>query len=359
VNGTEGYTIYVSDRRGDRVKSEYGAYANGVPVGGAINATNGVVDNEDIYSNNFGGAASLDPGEDVIDFTINPVNGQSRTGTLQNDTNELPVPNARWTQDTAAVIVTTTVTPNKLPRAVDIQSRPIFNNYFRRSVRLFDGADLIPNGPRNLFAPTLGITIATENMVYIWGSYNTSGIGAAPPANSSTLNDGSAGSYLGDQVPASIISDAFFPLSKSWFDGLSSLFPQGGRTADVNVAGPGDETSVRVGIIAGNNLSAMKGQPDQFGGAAVNDESRLSGGIHNFPRFLEVWGGRWNFVGSLIPLYHSTQAMGPYNANSVIYSPPTRNWAFDVTFRDPRRLPPSTPMFQYVETTGFRQIISY
>ena len=346
VNGAEGYIVYVSDRRGDRIKTEYGSYSSGAPVGPTINATNGIVDNEDIYSNDFAGIPNLDPGEDVIDFNI--TNGVATTGTLQKDTNELPNPNAPWVQSTGTVNA-------KLPVAIDILRKPQIT-YFRRGVRLFDGADLIQNGPRNLFSSTLGITVATENMIYIWGSYNTSGIGAAPPSNSSTKNDGSASGYLGDQVPASIISDAFFPLSKSWFDGLSSLFPQGGRTADVLVAGPGDETSVRAGIISGNNQSAMAGKPDQFSG--TDGESRLSGGVHNFPRFLEVWGGRWNFVGSLIPLYYSTQAMGPYNANNTIYSPPTRNWAFDVTFKDPKKLPPGTPMFQYVETTGFRQVIS-
>jgi hypothetical protein len=66
---------------------------------------------------------------------------------------------------------------------------------------------------------------------------------------------------------------------------------------------------------------------------------------------------RWNFVGSLIPLYRSTQAVAPYNANAVIYGAPIRNWAFDITFTNPQRLPPGTPVFQYIEPTGFRQIL--
>jgi hypothetical protein len=80
--------------------------------------------------------------------------------------------------------------------------------------------------------------------------------------------------------------------------------------------------------------------------------------MHNFPRFLETWSGRrFNFVGSLIPLYRSTQAVGPYNASSTIYNAPIRNWAFDVTFTNPAKLPPGTPQFQHVEPTGFRQIL--
>jgi hypothetical protein len=112
---------------------------------------------------------------------------------------------------------------------------------------------------------------------------------------------------------------------------------------------------VRAGIIAGNNLGALAGTPDA--GNSSNNESRLNGGMHNFPRFLENWGGRFNFVGALIPLYRSTQAVGQYNNNADVYDAPTRNWAFDSTFREPLRLPPGTPLFQHVEPTGFRQVL--
>jgi hypothetical protein len=130
----------------------------------------------------------------------------------------------------------------------------------------------------------------------------------------------------------------------------------GNRRADLNAPGNTSETAVRAGIIAGNNLGALAGLPDAGNSAA--GESRLNGGMHNFPRFLETWGPlRWNFVGSLIPLYHSTQALGPYNANSTIYGAPIRNWAFDSTFLDPNKLPPATPQFQYVQPTAFRQLL--
>jgi len=122
---------------------------------------------------------------------------------------------------------------------------------------------------------------------------------------------------------------------------------------------------MRAGIIAGNNLSAMSALsaagPDAGNWSAVStdNESRLNGGMHNFPRFLEDWNGRFNLVGSLIPLYHSTQALGQYNASgaATIYGAPERNWAFDSTFRRPDRLPPGTPQFQYLEPTAFRQVL--
>jgi hypothetical protein len=202
-------------------------------------------------------------------------------------------------------------------------------------------------------------------LVYVWGNYNTTGINTAPADGTACLNDPSADCYYtGDQIPASIVCDAFFPLSKTWFDSLPALYPDdlGRRVADRSLGVVADETSVRAGIIAGNNLSALSagsGGPDagNYSSDPNANESRLNGGMHNFPRFLENWGSRrFNLVGSLIPLFHSTQAMGQYNANSTIYSPPVRDWAFDVTFRQPDRLPPGTPQFQYIESTAFRQL---
>jgi hypothetical protein len=331
IASPDGYTVYVSDRRGDKVRS--------MTIGSStFNATNGMVDNEDIYGPN----GTLDPGEDV-----------QQTGALVKDTTELSDPTAL-----------SVVSPgygtdiNKRALAVNdwlnLAGNGIDHLQYRSAVRLFNGENLQVTGNAGKLSTTKGITISSENMVYIWGNYNTTGIAAAPAAGTSTLNDGG---YLGNQVPTSIVCDAFFPLSKTFFDSELAMYPddmtkrQGDRT-NPTVA---QETSARVAIIAGNNLSALAGSPDA--GNSASGESRLCGGMHNFPRFLEDWNMRWNFVGSLIPLYHSTQALGQYNADSTIYGPPLRNWAFDITFTDPNRLPPGTPLFQHIEPTGFKQIL--
>jgi hypothetical protein len=317
-------------------------------------ATNGMVDNEDIYgpdgTNGAVCSATQDQngcerGEDVQSL-----------GYLVKDTNELPDP-----------AILSAVSPgygtdlNKRALAVNdwvnLDSTGINHKMFRNAVRLFNGENLWISGGAGKLSATKGITIATENMVYIWGNYNTTGINAAPPDGTASLNDTSNGYYyLGNQVPASIVSDAFFPLSKTFFDSETAMYPDdfSKRSADRSPAF-GQETSVRAAIIAGNNLSAMAGSPNA--GNTASGETRLSGGMHNFPRFLEDWSARWNFVGSMIPLYHSTQAVGPYNAESSIYGPPIRNWAFDITFTDPTKLPPSTPLFQHIEPTGFKQIL--
>jgi hypothetical protein len=347
IGAPDGYILYISDRRGDKIKNEKDS------SGVFLQTTNGMDDNEDVYGPN----GTLDFGEDVID------SGEDSTGvkykTLQKDTSELPDPAPLpgvYGADRNKRALTAAAWSNLNAVA---PPAPVTHRYFRNSVRLFNAEDL--TGGANRLSGTNGITVSSENMVYIWGNYNTTGINLAPPNGQAALNNpASPYRYLGNQVPSSIVCDAFFPLSKTWFDSSAALYPDTitNRPADNGLAAVTQETSVRAGIIAGNNLSAMSGAPDQGNGA----DSRLSGGLHNFPRFLEDWNTasrRWNFVGSLIPLYHSTQAMGPWwyvNPYSLYYAP-IRDWAFDDTFTNPNQLPPGTPSFQHIEPTGFRQVL--
>ncbi len=322
-----GFTVYVSDRRGDKVKPTVNL------AGVVVNSTNGMVDNEDIYGPN----GALDPGEDV-----------QPNNTLDKDITELP--------DPAALALVPGADRTMQALTVAAWNNP--NNYFRRSVRLFNGEDLLLTGAAGKLSDTQGVSVSTENLLYSWGNYNTIGINLAPPAGISSLADMTGPfHYLGDQVPASLVCDAFFPLSKTWADSAGAMYPEltVRRLADQNLPGVSAETSVRAGLIAGNNLGALAGAPDA--GNSAGGESRLNGGMHNFPRFLERWNARWNFIGALIPLYNSSQAMGQYNANSTIYGAPIRNWAFDTSFLDPNKLPPSTPQFQYIQPTAFRQIL--
>jgi hypothetical protein len=369
IASPDGWIVYVSDRRGDRVKDEKDS------TGATVKTTNGLVDNEDIYNYPAAAGATPDPGEDVIDAGYDVALSTNKQGSLQRDTLELPDP---------AAISSTGVTPptgytdsTKYGQALAVGTWATSNQttpgtagyYFRRAVRLFNGENLQINGGTDKLSSTKGLTVASENMVYIWGNYNTTGI-TCQPTTGSTLNDSAQTCYYsGNQVPASIACDAFFPISKTWFDSLSAMYPEGGdpRIADAGTAGSpvgasaitaGQETSVRSGIIAGTTLSAMVGTT----APSPNPLQWLNGGVHNFPRFLETWGAsgswekRWNYVGSFIILYNSTQAVGPWSVtNSVNYYPPRRNWAFDVTFTDPNKLPPGTPQFEFVQATGFRE----
>jgi Tfp pilus assembly protein PilX len=370
IGSPDGWIVYVSDRRGDRPKDEKDS------TGTVIKTTNGYVDNEDIYNYPASAGATPEPGEDVIDTGYDVALGKDKLGSLQHDLLELP--------DPAAITSTSTTPPSgytdsaNYGQALAVGKWATSNQttagtagyYFRRAVRLFNGEDLKISGATDKLSETKGLTVATENMVYIWGNYNTTGI-SCQPSTGSTLNDpAQTCHYNGDQVPASIAADSFFPISKTWFDSVSAMYPEGAnsRIADAGSGGVpmgssaitvGQETAVRTGIIAGSTLSAMVGNA----APSPNFLLWLNGGVHNFPRFLETWSTsgtgwekRWNYVGSFIILYNSTQAVGPWSVtNSVNYYPPRRNWSFDITFTDPNRLPPGTPQFQFVQATGFRE----
>lgn len=349
IRADDGYVVYVSDRRGDKVKTEY------LSDGTTFLSTNGIVDNEDIYGAN----GTLDDGEDVIDFGWN-LGGTSKKGTLQKDTTELPDVGTVW----SGPAVTNAPVADRISRANTVLSWFNTNNYFRRAVRLFDGDTLSITAAAGKLSPTKGITISSENVVYVWGNLNTTGV-ASIPSGGSTLNDGG---FLGPQVPSSVVGDAFYALSKTWFDASSALYPEGASNArslsgeGYRVADEGASTSegtaVRTAIIAGNSISALTSTPGRDSGG-----HKIAGGIINYPRFQEIWnwsGGTntWSYTGSFVPLYKATQSMGQWeNSTAIIYMPPRRNWSFDSTFLTPNKLPPGTPFFQYVQATGFRQSI--
>lgn len=374
IDGSAGYIVYVSDRRGDKVKAELNA------SGATIMTTNGTVDNEDIY----GADGVLQPGEDVIDYGFDVALNAPKQGTLQKDTTELPDIGNTWSNGDGSFAA-------RRQRADTIAAWSNPSRYFRNAVRLFNGATLTTDGANGHLSEVKGLTIAAENMVYIWGSYNTMGIRFLP-TDASTHND----DFIGSSVPASIVCDAIFPLSNTWFDASASLYPEGTklgldrvnndpwsslnneayRIADAGLSlnNPSDwrqETAVRAAILAGTTMSAIDGDPGRhsvgFAGATGSARlwgNRTNGGIHNYPRFLEIWTFEpslekvWSYTGSLVPLFHSTQAVGQWAAISpTIYGAPRRNWSFDTTFREPGKLPPGTPFFQYVQPTGFREEI--
>jgi hypothetical protein len=105
-------------------------------------------------------------------------------------------------------------------------------------------------------------------------------------------------------------------------------------------------------MIAGKSIAFPKP-----GWAAAGDWG-TDGGVHNFMRMLEDWGGQTiSYRGAMISLYTARQMIGIYKANSNVYAPGTRAFAFDTNFLQPTLLPPGTPMFRDVNTLRFRQIL--
>jgi hypothetical protein len=307
IPSSMGWVLYVSDRRGDY-------------------DFDGELDMEDIYGAAPGNDGILQAGEDLDSITGTPGHGilENKTcflGAIDCET-ERYADNAEYAARAAVAN----------------------HRYFRRGVRLINGATLPGVYDSAVSSNTRGFTFASENGVYVQGNYNATGIGTVPTSGSSTSDQ-----YLPfnqpTHIPGSVVGDSVTALSNAWNDTLSFSYPWdlGSR--------PASTTQMRFAMISGDTVTSAEGTPNQGGG-----DPRLNGGLHNFKRFLEDWGGeRLDYTGSLINLYNSRNNNGAFKCCNTVYSPPRRNWVFDSSFLDPTRLPPGTPFFQYVQTTGFER----
>jgi hypothetical protein len=199
--------------------------------------------------------------------------------------------------------------------------------FFRRALKIVNGASLTIGTSCN---GTDGLSIVAENPVYIQGDYN------AP------VDDGTWG---GVSVAAAVEGDAVTFLSNNWNDVNSFAFPfnTGNRTAV--------PTAYRAAIISGKGIPfpSIGGQAQDFG---------TDGGVHNFLRFLENWGVVCHYRGSMVSFYYNRQGVGTYKGTGVYGPPSPRDYSFDTNFSlGPACLPPRTPSLRSVNTIGFSQEI--
>ncbi len=163
--------------------------------------------------------------------------------------------------------------------------------------RLSDASSEHPNGIRlrngsELLGP---LTVVSPHPVYVWGDYNNT-----------------------DKKSAAVITDALNILSNAWDDSK----------------GPGSlpsasETTINAAFLAGNQET----QPGSY-----------NGGLENLPRFHENWSGvPCNIRGSFVNTFLSEIGQGSWGCGNDVYSPPIRNWDYDLDFNDFNNLPPFTP----------------
>jgi hypothetical protein len=172
----------------------------------------------------------------------------------------------------------------------------------RRGIRLKNGATL----------PSGGMTVVAENPVYIQGDYNT---GGTPPSDSGTYTSPAVSGYADTGrtfgMNAAVIGDAINVLSSAWVDtnstkGIGSL--------------KATNTTVNAALVTGEVPSA--------GG-------NYSGGGENFARFLEDWNNKsFTYYGSMVELFNSQQAIGPWNGTGSVYKAPNLHWYYDTNFQD-------------------------
>jgi hypothetical protein len=169
------------------------------------------------------------------------------------------------------------------------------------AVRVLNGTILPPNG----------LTVATGRPLYVQGDYNETNSANLGTADTSATR------------PASLVADAITFLSKVWVDSVASP----------TVVPSAANTTVNAALLTG---------------VVETTSANYSGGMENFPRFLENWGASNTntYNGSMVKMFPSLYATGAWGES--YYSPPARNWAYDANFNDPTKLPPHTPQLQKV-----------
>jgi hypothetical protein len=188
-----------------------------------------------------------------------------------------------------------------------------------------------------------GFTVASENPVYIQGDYNS---GAADTF-------WSGGSNNATHSAASVVADAVTLLSNInvWPSPTSGWQDVNSLNNPTNLAGRNpNDTYYRLAISGGKNIPFP-----QPGWAGVSKDFGTDGGMHNFLRLLENWGGTIHYNGSLVSMYYAEYNTGTFKCCTVVYSAPTRDFYFDTLFLNPNNLPPGTPMFQDIVNLSYHQ----
>jgi len=345
------FVVYVSDRRGNYLPTgtavgtwpplspsthETGEYGYFDLVNSA--SANGCPDNAIEPAPATGGPSAEDPGGSGVLATYGensfPANLVDSTGvktatTLFGNSLNALTPDPLCATGSGGI--------NPWPRSflnTANEGRENPNALFRRALKIVNGNLItLPACPGGV---SCGLTISTENPAYIQGDFN---------ANSA------AGGFADPNVATSVAADAVTILSVNWNDvnsfaaPFNNLFPRTGAT-----------TYVRTGIVAGKQVSFQIPAWDNPGVDGSQDFG-TDGGVHNFLRFLERWNGTLFYEGSIVSLFYSRQATGLFNSGGNNYSPPTRGYQFDVNFLNPTLLPPRTPMFRDINTTGFTQLL--
>jgi len=368
INNTTGYTLYFSDRRGNRFDPNPPA---SVPPVTGTSAKTGSFGYEDFVNESNGTYGcpngTLDQGEDVeSDYDSNGDSENSATtprtygaqpslySYLNSSGNPAIASNwANWTMTNtatsavAAAVLTTNSTCTgaglNWPFATATTAQDLRQNpplVFRRALKLVNGKT-ISLGTCN--GVVCGLTVAAENPVYVQGDYNNPGAPATCTSFTQCFPNPDA---VGGGVPASIAADAVTVLSNNWSDVKSFMYPYA-----ANSRSAATQTTYRMGVVAGKGI----GFPNPSG---ANSSTGSDGGVHNFLRYLENWGSSniW-YTGSFVSLFYSHQGIGTFKwgSNNVYGIPGTRNDQFDTTFSTPADLPPRTPMLRNVNTIGFTQ----
>jgi hypothetical protein len=219
------------------------------------------------------------------------------------------------------------------------------NNY---GVRVFGSADLPCPGAGacgiGQIADPTGVTVVSDQAMYVLGNFNR-GTAAGGPA----------------RQPASMVGDSVNVLSERYWRGQALCNDRwcrdGQSAAGLDQASRDAATTwINAAFLGGVDTTPLDG----------GTQSVYNGGLENYPRFHEDWGGapqpQLNYQGSFVSLGTPEHVDGAWcgtggtNASGCnIYNPPARFWNFDPGYNNAANLPPLTPRFVYVQQVLFTE----
>jgi hypothetical protein len=136
--------------------------------------------------------------------------------------------------------------------------------------------------------------------------------------------------------PASILSDSLNILSALRINPDIQL-NKGSSTGN----GPTpQDTTVNTAFLSGTDITNSTLTPG------------YNGGLENYPRFHENWGGRTlTYRGSFVSTGLPERVTGRW-ANQV-YNAPNRDWGYELRFNQIKNLPPLSPRFVFLKQEDF------
>ncbi|HVU23338.1 MAG TPA: hypothetical protein VHE13_04375 [Opitutus sp.] len=205
------------------------------------------------------------------------------------------------------------------------------------------GGSLTPMGASKINGNE-GLTIATNSPVYVLGNLNADGsVSTATATNSALYPDDKASGVAvtsSSESPMAIAADAVTVLSANFFgtgSGTKTVPATNSNSSNVYTSNTTSSPSASGSVeIASAFISGtIETSPSSSG------TQQYSGGVHNFPRFLENWGSNTVAIrGSIVNMYKSrVQTVG---WSQSYYSAPVRQWGYDQVFAN-GKFPPMIP----------------
>jgi hypothetical protein len=185
------------------------------------------------------------------------------------------------------------------------------------------------------------LSIVTDRALYIQGDYNN------------------FAANVGKQ-PAALIGDTITVLSNSCASVTTGMLDCG-VTTTTQVA---TATSVNAAFLSYTDPS--DGNIGSSGFTSSPKIQKYSGGLNNYVRMVEDWGGKnFNYTGSFVSLGAPQEYSGAYRSGSgtnaafvaggSYYDVPIRNFNYDTDFNAFDKLPPLTPKVIYLQQETFKR----